>query len=259
MTIQLARQPATTANTGGELDSTSTAILPVAKLNVTTQLSETVTTNTSTGTLSDLAWTTGIIRFTTPGAVTLNGVVAPTDGVFLTIVNDGSNPITIPYNAGTAANSFINATQQPILIQGNSAETFRYAGARWRWLGAEYPSWQTFSPSLTKTGGTGTLGASTASVARYSQVGKTVTVELYITGINITVGTITMRISLPVAAKDAFKPLLYGNNNGSITAGVATTIATSTLVAIQPDLAGTAWAVTAGTSEFSLTFSYEAN
>lgn len=152
MTIQLARQPATTANTGGELDSTSTAILPVAKLNVTTQLSETVTTNTSTGTLSDLAWTTGIIRFTTPGAVTLNGVVAPTDGVFLTIVNDGSNLITIPYNTGTAANSFVNNSTRSITIAGNDSATFRYSGGRWRLISANYQE-GTWTPSLTGTGG----------------------------------------------------------------------------------------------------------
>lgn len=225
-----------------------------------TALAETVTTNTTTGTISDLAWTTGVLRFTTPSAVTLNGVVAPVDGTKLTIINDGNNAITIPHATGTVNNSFVTPTSGSITIPGNGSLTFVYSGSRWRVSNLA----QFISSTATTFTFNGTGGTSGSVTLRYQRIGDWVTLAM--PAVSATTGTGSTNFTSNTAIDSLARPATSSQtfvvmeliNGGSVIAAVGYGVVTiNGNIQILRDAVGTAFtnAANAGTNRNQV-FSY---
>lgn len=114
-----------------------------------------------------------------------------------------------------------------------------------------YISWATFVPSPT-----GYTGTPTVALARWSQIGKVVFIEISVTG---TSNSTTVTFTLPVAANVAFDgPMTNTVNNGTGVSGggLVEGIASSTTVNVYKDTIGNAW-TNSGTKAWKGTFFYE--
>lgn len=169
---------------------------------------EATSTNATTGTINDLAWTTPIVRFTGAGAVTLTGVVAQASGTHLTIHNDTGNVMTFQANGGSStANRFLMDSTYDITINQNGMATFVYGNDRWRALS---PDKSSGTCSVAVTGGTGF----TTNWCTYERNGKAVSVVWEIqwsspgASANLNLG------GLPFTAKASTSQEVYCNLNG---------------------------------------------
>lgn len=102
---------------------------------------EATTTNATTGTINDLAWTTPIVRFTGSGAVTLTGVVAQPSGTRFTVHNDTGNPLIFASNTTSSAlNRILTGSTGDVTIYQNGMASFIYGNDRWRIVSGDVDS-----------------------------------------------------------------------------------------------------------------------
>lgn len=142
-------------------------------------VSESTTNNATTGTISDLAWTTPIVHFTGSGAITLTGVVAQANGTRFTVHNDTGFTITFAQNTTSSTlNRFLLPSAQDITLAHNGMATFVYGNDRWRSLSPDY-SEGTWTPTVTDSDnsfGTVTYDAG-LRFGRYTRNGKLVCIQ----------------------------------------------------------------------------------
>ncbi len=129
--------------TGAKTFETSVA---TPTLSVTTALQQTVTDNSTTGTINNLAWTSGVVRFTGATAITLSGLACPggstcasttNDGLTFTLINTGGAIITLKHDGSgsTAGNRFVVPGTNDLSIPGLGTAMFVYDNSRWRLTG----------------------------------------------------------------------------------------------------------------------------
>lgn len=126
------------------------------------------TNSTSTGTVNDLAWTSGVIHFTNGSLSTLTGIVAQPEGTRVVIYNDqGAQTLTLQNNGGsTTTNRFNMRYTSDVVLAAGAMIEFEYLGSRWRPIGDE--------PSAITTGGvwTPTIICASGSVTMTTTVGR---------------------------------------------------------------------------------------
>lgn len=116
-------------------------------------------------------------------------------------------------------------------------------GSNWIILSITPSRWLSFTPSLAKAGGAGTLGTSTTNFALFQKIGKRVHVIVEIVSIQITVGSATLQITLPIAAKRQLKMAVWSQNNGSSAIGRVFTSAGSTTMGVGTGIDGGGYSV----------------
>lgn len=142
-------------------------------------------------------------------------------------------------------------------FSGGQAVGFGLATATASGLIPKRIEWTAFTPAVARASG-GTYNSSTATVARYARLDNTVDVEIDIDAINISGSAVVLQLTLPVAAKSTIYGTTWGSDNGTQkTVRYNTTAASTTMQFTMID--GTGWAVAAGTSRFTVRFSYEAD
>lgn len=168
---------------------------------------------------------------------------AAADGTHIGIVTTGSQ--TFGGTKTFVAPVLGAATATSINFGGGALDTF--------------VPWTTFTPTLTKNGGSGTLTSSSTQFARYSQIGKIVSIEIYISAITIATSGITLKFNLPVGARNGSSILCHISNNGTQAVGRLTpTGGGSQNAVISSTVDGGLFNVGAS-SEFDCTVTYEAN
>lgn len=118
-------------NTGGTV---SLGIVPLALGGAGGSLLE--TTVSTSGTFTNLAVPTNIIRFTNSGPVSIDGIVSDGTNKSVTIISEGTGNITIFHNNGaaTAANRIICPNNNALVLQGgHDSVTFYYDLNTSRW------------------------------------------------------------------------------------------------------------------------------
>jgi len=117
----------------------------------------------------------------------------------------------------------------------------------------------TFAPALVKSGGGGTLGANTTVTASYVKMGSLCHIELVITPITITVGTINLAFTLPFAAKNLTRAYINTLDNSTVNNGRVILAVGSTTAELTPSISSSGWAISAAATSIYAHFSYEVN
>ncbi len=183
----------------------------------------------------------------------------------LPLANGGTNATT----AQGALNNLAAATTDNRVLQGNGTNivlgqiddpAFFTSGANaTSSLPGLIPTYvkNTFTASLVKSGGSGTLGTATVVSSRYVKVGSLCHVELHISPITVSTNTVTLDFTLPFAAKSSLRPIFNANDNGTAGTGRVILAAGSSTAGITPSLTSSSWAVSAANTTIFAIFDYE--
>lgn len=117
-------------------------------------------------------------------------------------------------------------------------------------------TWTTFTPTLAKNTGSGTLTSSSVTYARYLKIGKLLHLQVKIVSINIATAAITLKFTSPYASAGEVKIPIWTQNVLTSAIGRLATVASSTEVDIGTGIDGGGFSV-GTTSEFTLSVSYE--
>lgn len=117
-------------------------------------------------------------------------------------------------------------------------------------------TWATFSPSVIKDTGAGTLNSSTVSFARYLFWSKFITIQMKVVNINISGGTANLKFTAPAAASHAVKIPIWTQATLTSAIGRMTTTASSAVIQVGSGIDGGGFSA-ATTNEFEITATYE--
>lgn len=91
----------------------------------------------TSGNISALALTGGVVKFTSSSAKTLTGISSGADGKNIYLMNTGSGALTIAHQSGTestSANRFINYNGADLVLAQNEGVLSFYDGTQSRWV-----------------------------------------------------------------------------------------------------------------------------
>jgi len=97
----------------------------------------TIQSVSSSGNISALSTTGGLVKFTSSSAKTLTGIASGTDGKNIYLMNTGSGPLTIAHQSGTEstdANRFVIYTGADLVLAKNEGLLAFYDGSQSKWV-----------------------------------------------------------------------------------------------------------------------------